>query len=92
MLAVELGAGRKMIEDAVDPRTGIVLEKKLGDRVRAGDLVARLHLTQGANADLLAVELLSSITISDAPVQVGPRILAVVDAAGVRPWRTPQVH
>jgi pyrimidine-nucleoside phosphorylase len=92
MLAVELGAGRKRIDDAVDPRTGIVLEKKLGDRVRAGDLVARLHLTQGANADLLAVELLSSITISDAPVQVGPRVLAVVDAAGVRPWRTPQVH
>lgn len=92
MLAVELGAGRKRIEDAVDPRTGIVLEKKLGDQVRAGDLLARLHLAQEANADLLAWELLSSITISDAPLEVGPRILALVDVAGVRPWRTPQVH
>ncbi len=41
--AVAMGAGRRRKEEAVDPTAGIVLAKKPGDAVEAGDLLARLY-------------------------------------------------
>ncbi len=41
--ALRLGAGRQRKEDAVDPVAGLVLEKKPGDAVAPGDVLARLH-------------------------------------------------
>jgi thymidine phosphorylase len=41
--AMDLGAGRSRKEDAIDPAPGIVLARKVGDRVAAGDLLATLH-------------------------------------------------
>ena len=43
MCAVHLGAGRQRVEDDVDPLAGIVLRKKIGDVVNAGDVIATLH-------------------------------------------------
>ncbi|MFQ5570473.1 MAG: thymidine phosphorylase [Rhodothermales bacterium] len=42
-IAVVMGAGRRVKEDAVDPTAGIVLHKKPGDAVTPGDLLARLY-------------------------------------------------
>ena len=41
--AGDLGAGRFRIEDDIDPQAGIVVRRKLGDRVREGDALAELH-------------------------------------------------
>ena len=41
--AMALGAGRRRKEDPVDPVAGIVLNKRVGDPVRPGDLLATLH-------------------------------------------------
>jgi pyrimidine-nucleoside phosphorylase len=38
-----LGAGRYRLEDAVDPAVGLHLHKKLGDRVRRGDVLCEIH-------------------------------------------------
>ena len=38
-----LGAGRKSKDDAIDYSAGIYLMKKIGDKVKAGDLLAVLH-------------------------------------------------
>jgi pyrimidine-nucleoside phosphorylase len=38
-----LGGGRLRKEDAVDPAVGIVLHKKVGDAVRAGDPICTVH-------------------------------------------------
>lgn len=43
ILAMNLGAGRETLEDEVDPSVGIVLNKKVGDRVEAGDVLAYIH-------------------------------------------------
>ncbi|MFB0509558.1 MAG: thymidine phosphorylase [bacterium] len=40
MLAVELGAGRKKLEDRIDPAVGFIVNKKIGDLVRVGDILA----------------------------------------------------
>jgi pyrimidine-nucleoside phosphorylase len=42
--AMLLGAGRKKVEDVIDPAVGIVLHKRLGDRIEAGELLATLHV------------------------------------------------
>jgi pyrimidine-nucleoside phosphorylase len=41
--SVALGAGRARAEDTIDPRVGIMLHKKSGDRVRAGETLAEIH-------------------------------------------------
>ena len=41
--ALLLGAGRHKKEDTIDPRAGIILHKKPGDAVTAGDVVATLY-------------------------------------------------
>ena len=48
--ACELGAGRKTKEDAIDFAAGMVLRKKTGDLVRAGEVLAVLHTSCEAMA------------------------------------------
>ncbi len=89
LLAVGLGAGRRTIEDIVDPRAGIVVLKKLGDTVRAGEPLAQIH---GARKDLVdhaAKEFGSCVMVSEAGDPPGPRIRGIVDGDGYHPWRTP---
>jgi len=46
--SVVLGAGRAKAEDAVDFGAGFILEKKPGDRVKPGDVIARTYGTTAA--------------------------------------------
>jgi len=39
-----LGAGRARADSKIDPAAGIVFTKTLGDEVRAGDVIAELHV------------------------------------------------
>lgn len=43
-LAMKLGAGRMVKEDTIDPAVGIVLNKKDGDYVEKGDILAYVHI------------------------------------------------
>jgi pyrimidine-nucleoside phosphorylase len=43
-LAVDLGAGRQRKEDTIDPAVGIVLNKKTGDEVKAGEVLADIYV------------------------------------------------
>ena len=54
--AFVLGAGRLRAEDAVDPRVGVLVHRKIGDRVERGDLLATLHTAdQGVDRALAEV-------------------------------------
>jgi pyrimidine-nucleoside phosphorylase len=50
-LAVDLGAGRRTKEDAVDPTAGLLLAKKPGDPVTAGDTLAYVYTKHTAHLD-----------------------------------------
>lgn len=45
-VAVELGAGRRTKEEDVDPTAGLVLNKKPGDPVEPGDVLAHLYTSR----------------------------------------------
>ncbi len=62
---VELGGGRRRMEDAVDPRVGFVLEVRPGDEVRKGDLLGVVHAADTAG-------LARGVEILDGAVELGP--------------------
>ena len=83
LAAFDLGAGRARKEDAVDPKAGVVLNKRPGEAVEAGDTLATLYASDASRADPGAV--LAAFTLSDSAP--GPRPL-VLDRLDARGWRS----
>ncbi len=66
--ALELGAGRKQIEDVVDPLAGVRLLKIAGEAVQAGEPVAVLQTSQRENALPVAEKMvLAAYEFADTP-------------------------
>jgi pyrimidine-nucleoside phosphorylase len=49
--AVRLGAGRQAVSDPIDFGAGLMLDKKLGDRVKKGESVARLFASDAGRLE-----------------------------------------
>ena len=73
--AMRLGAGRETMEDIIDPSAGILLEKKVGDRVEKGDVLAYAHTNKDGVEeildDILSCFHLSSISLPEKPIILG---------------------
>lgn len=54
---LELGIGRKRKEDEIDYRVGLIFDKKVGDEVEAGEVLAYVH----ANSPEKAIECVEAI-------------------------------
>ncbi|SEQ52825.1 pyrimidine-nucleoside phosphorylase [Ignavigranum ruoffiae] len=63
-VAALFGAGRQRTEDQIDPSVGLVIEKKIGDAVQAGEPLLVLH-SQTADVDQLRDKVLAAVTIQD---------------------------
>jgi len=74
-----LGAGRERKTDVLDLSVGIVMNVRLGDAVKKGDVLATLHV--GERSDRIgAYNLLKkSIVIGDEKPEAKPLIQAVVE-------------
>lgn len=75
MAAVQLGAGRMRAEDTIDPRAGIRLFKKTGDRVSAGDPVLEIYASDPSLLPPALERLEAAIEIGAAAVQPPALIL-----------------
>ena len=53
-LAMELGAGRATKDDIVNPAVGLVLDKKVGQKVDAGETLVFIHHDQALTPDWIA--------------------------------------
>jgi pyrimidine-nucleoside phosphorylase len=90
-MIVELGAGRLRLEDNVDANAGVVLRKKVGDRVVTGEVLGVLQSDRLPIPGDMVRRASSGFRIGAAKVQAEERVIAVVDESGLRPWKTPQI-
>jgi pyrimidine-nucleoside phosphorylase/thymidine phosphorylase len=75
LAAVELGAGRARKEDTVDHAAGLLLRKRLGEEVRAGDVLAELHAATDSRLDAGEARLRLAFAIGDKAADRKPLVL-----------------
>ncbi|HVT44738.1 MAG TPA: thymidine phosphorylase [Thermoanaerobaculia bacterium] len=77
MLAIRLGAGREKKEDSIDYAAGILFERVTGDRVAAGDTLARVQIgsREVEEADELSAKLADLIRIDNLAPERRPLIV-----------------
>jgi pyrimidine-nucleoside phosphorylase len=63
--ALELGAGRRAKEDAIDHAVGVVCHKKRGDPVRAGERLAEVHAASEGTAERAASAVTDAYELAD---------------------------
>jgi pyrimidine-nucleoside phosphorylase len=76
--ATLLGAGRLRKEDVINPGVGILFDRKVGQRVRAGDRLATVHFADRARWQAARPLLEGAITIGARAVRPRPLILDVI--------------
>jgi pyrimidine-nucleoside phosphorylase len=79
---VILGGGRERKEDSVDPAVGIVLHKKVGDRVAAGEPLATIYYNAEARAARARQLIEASCQITDAAPAARPLIHRIIGKSG----------
>lgn len=78
-ISMALGAGRSAVSDGVDYTSGIVLHKKVGEPVEAGDVLAIAFANQKERFEENKNRLQTAFKIGDSQVQPPPLIQGWVD-------------
>lgn len=78
MCSLILGGGRETKESTIDLSVGLVLHKKVGDAVKAGDSLATIYANSQTKLDLAKERFLKAYTINDNPVEKKPFIKGIV--------------
>jgi thymidine phosphorylase len=79
---VILGGGRERKEDSVDPAVGIVLHKKVGDRVSAQEQLATIHYNSESRGERARRLITESILIGEAAPLKRALIHRVIQKSG----------
>ena len=79
LAAVELGAGRETKDSPIDLGAGIVLLKNKGDRIEAGQPVARLYAQSQAQCRQGQERFLEALEVGGQPPEMGPMIVERVE-------------
>ena len=85
LAAQRMGAGRVKKEDVIDPAVGFVMEKRIGDHIRKGDVVATLHPRTEESAREAAESILAALSFSPVPVPRARLLYALITPRGVEP-------
>ena len=78
MAGVTLGAGRKTKADSIDHAAGLILHKKTGDAVNAGDVLCTLFTEREETLDMAQQRFLDAITVGDTAPTKKPLIVDVI--------------
>lgn len=82
--AMILGAGREKKDDILDLSVGIVLNKKVGDSVNKGDILAYIHYNNKEKLEAAKIRLEGCYTVVDKKVDKNKLIYGVVTKDGIR--------
>ncbi len=77
-VSCNLGSGRIKKEDKIDNAVGIVLNKKVGDKVQNGEIVAYIHANDSTKGNREVKEMEEIIKITDKQVQKENTIISVI--------------
>ena len=77
--AKALGAGRERKEDPVDLSVGLVMKKRIGDRVAKGDVLATLHVGPHSRLEQARAMVEQAFTYADHPVEKPPLVHCVIE-------------
>ncbi|EKU17160.1 pyrimidine-nucleoside phosphorylase family protein [Streptococcus intermedius BA1] len=69
LFAMQLGAGRAVKTDVLDFETGIVFERKVGESVKIGEIVAKIYANEKISQELVT-EFKKNVKISNEPKKV----------------------
>ncbi len=81
--AQDLGAGRKVKTDVIDPAVGLIMDVRLGDYVREGDALATLYLNKRELANAAIERMQRAITIESEKPELPPLVYAAVSPEGI---------
>jgi pyrimidine-nucleoside phosphorylase len=83
---IMIGAGRTKVDDIIDPKAGILLRKKAGDKVVLGETVATLMTDNDETLVAAAERVARAFSYSDTAPEFGPLIISRVTREGVHPF------
>lgn len=84
--ALLLGAGRETKESAIDLAVGVVLRKKVGDPVAAGDVLAELHVNSEKRLAEAQARLAGAYRIGKERPSEPPLVYGLVTTRGTERW------
>ncbi len=87
MTAIDIGAGRRKKEDAVDHSAGFIFLKKVGDFVKKGEAILTIHTNIQAGIPAASQRLKNAISFSKEKVDVPNMLLYLADKDGLREWK-----
>ena len=78
LVSMHLGGGRATKDSAIDLSVGVLLNKKVGDRVEAGESLGTIHAASADRAREAAELLRGCYELSDGRVERAPFIKAII--------------
>ena len=78
LISVALGAGRVKKEDSIDKAVGIVLNKKISDKVQKEDVLAYVHANDGQKGKEAAEKIKNIYKISEVEIKKEKIILGII--------------
>jgi len=84
--AMLLGAGREKKESEIDLSVGIILKKKVGNKVNNNEDLAEVYYNDSEKLKEVKGKLLSSFVIGKKKPQKLPLILATISKEGIKEW------
>ena len=85
--AMLLGAGREKKESEIDLSVGIILKKKVGNKVNNNEDLAEVYYNDSEKLKEAKGKLLSSFVIGKKKPQKLPLILATISKEGIKEWK-----
>lgn len=81
-----LGAGRTKVDEVIDPKAGMLLKKKVGDRVENNEVLALLTTDRKDVVESVRQRVEHAFVITAQRTAPPPLVVAMLDKSGVRRW------
>jgi len=77
MAALQLGAGRLTKDDIIEPKAGIIFNPKIGDKIKKGDVIAKIYTDKKKEIDAVKNRIENALTFSTEAVEK-PKLIRTI--------------